>query len=29
MDPIEMLDSHKNANGAMYMSVLFDRIEDD
>jgi hypothetical protein len=29
MDPIEMLDSHKNANGAMYMSVLSDRTEDD
>jgi hypothetical protein len=29
MDPIEMLDSHKNANGTMYVSVLSDRTEDD
>jgi hypothetical protein len=29
MDPIEMLDSHKNANGIMYVSVLLDRTEDD
>jgi hypothetical protein len=29
MDPIEMLDSNKNANGTMYVSVLSDRTEDD
>jgi hypothetical protein len=29
MDPIEMLDIHKNANGAMHMSGLSDRTEDD
>jgi hypothetical protein len=29
MNPIEMLDSHKNANGAMYVSFLSDRTEDD
>jgi hypothetical protein len=25
MDPIEMLDSHKNSNDAMYVSVLSDK----
>jgi hypothetical protein len=29
IDSIEMLDSHKNANCAMHMSILSDRTEDD
>jgi hypothetical protein len=29
MDQVETLDSHKNVNGAMYVSVLLNTIEDD